>query len=368
VPSPENKNIVETQIRDWVLREVAYPDTKRGKCAKVIVRHLNLERKPNGDVIALPVKLEEGAEDEIEPLLAQIAEAAQQDATDANSGVQTYAIYAYYSNDSSYVPRKIFRVAADTEFERDLAPSEPPTEKGLVAQSMRHVEAVMRHATISTGMQIQSMQRENQRLAEMVERFSAQQLDLMVLLQDTMNDATKRRLAERREEANLAIKEEALSKVSALLPAIVNRISGKQVLPEEDPGIMLLSSLFESMTDEQQNQLMSMLSPAQKMSLAEVFRLYEEKKSKWLESKKKLALNKNQAPPPSQRPSAPSQRREIPVEVESPPDQSLRAQLTAAGDAPKDPVLQKIEEDGDRFMDRFRSFTEFLTPPKEPPK
>jgi hypothetical protein len=342
------KGVVEAQIESWIRREVAFPDKKLGRCDRIVVRHLNLEKKPQGDVATISVPLE----DEIDPLLHQISEAAQNDANDLKGGVQLYAVYAYYTNDRTYCPRKVFRVSAEEEMDRDVSPTEPPSEKGLVAQTMRHLEAVMRHATVSASMQLQTMQRENVRLSEMNERSAQQQIDLMILMQDLMNDGTKRRLAERREEAGLAMKEEAMSKLAALVPVVINRIAGKPILPEEDKSFMLMSALLENLSEEQQQAFFNSLSDTQKITLSEVLAEYEKKKSTWLEGQKKTILGKKNAlPPPS--PSGHTDAIDA-VSVPVPTEISLRDRMTSGTDRSKDPVLQRIEQDGENFMSRFR--------------
>jgi hypothetical protein len=352
-PTTDAMGVVESQIEQWIRKEVAFPDKKlRGKCEKVVLRHLSVDKKAQGDVGTFPVRLEEGAEDEIAPLLHQIAEAAQNDANDIRQGVQSYAVYAYFTIDRNYCPRKIFRVSAEEEMDRSVEPSEGPTEKGLVAQTMRHLEAVMRSATITSSMQLQTMQRENVRLADMNERFAQQQVDSLILMQDLMNDATKRRLAERREESGLAMKEEAMSKLAALVPVVINRIAGKSVLPEEDRSFMLMSALLENLTEDQQAHFYSSLSDAQKITLAEVLGEYEKRKSKWLEGQKKTILGKKNELPPAN-PNGSSQALDAEI-VTLPTELKMRDRMTAAQDSSKDPVLQKIEQDGNNFMSRFR--------------
>ena len=155
MPPRRELGVIESQLEQWVRREVAFPDTKQhGRCSRVTLRHLNIANQAQGDVAAFPVKLEEGAEEEYLPLLHQIAEAAQRDANDQSAGVQKYAIYAVFPADKFYVPRKIFRVSPQEEDidDRNISPSEPPTEKGLVSQLMRHTESIMRTSTVmSTG-------------------------------------------------------------------------------------------------------------------------------------------------------------------------------------------------------------------------
>jgi len=372
---------IEQELRPWVHEHVAFPDTAlHGRCYKVTLRHLNVNRENQGDVCSHQVKLDPGAEDDgIIPLLHTVATAAQRDADDLNAGVQLYALYAYYEKDRNFAVRKMFRVAPSTEaeFDRQLSPSEPASDKGLAAQAMRHMEVMMRQMSVVSGMTMETQRRELARLSEMNERYSQQQIDFMILFQDTMNMATDRRLKERREEANIALKEEGLAKLAALAPVVINRLAGKAILPEEDQALMLMSSLLENMSDEQQQQFFSMLTDTQKMTLAEIMHQYEAKKSRWIEGRKTAVIGKrNELPGSRPAPQKPAARRpanepsredvvgkpsrgDVIVDAEPvpmPTEVPLRDRLTAATDEPNDPILQKIEESGDSFANRFKDF------------
>jgi hypothetical protein len=358
------QGIIEQQILPWIRENVAFPDIKlHGQCDRVVLKHINLERKPQGDIRAFPVRAEVGGEEDlIDPLVHKIAEAAQGDADDLNQGVQSYAIFAYYPADRGFVPRKNFRVAtSDVEMQRGLEPSEPPTERGLVAQTQRHLEVILRTTTVSNGHLFQTMQAEMRRLAEINEKFTTNQIEFMVLMQDLLDNAHGRRLKERNEEANLAMKESALSKVEALVPVIINRIAGKQVLPEEDRSLMLMANLLENLSDAQQAALYGNLNDAQKIALAEIFSEYEQRKSKWMRREKELVGlgSKNGLP------SARSNSTDSPaIDVYSTPSPSepqpmplamnLRERMKLPASKSEDPKIRQIEGDAQAFSTRFR--------------
>ena len=353
----EDMGVIEQQIAEWIRTFVAFPDRKLGKCVKVRLRHLSVERKPQGDIRDFPVRLEDGAEDEIDPLIHAIAEAAQSDADQMKAGLQQYAIYASYSNEPNYQPRRVFRVAAsEEEFERDIAPSEPATEKGLVAQTMRHQEVTMKTFVMSLGTLITTQQRENQRLVEQNEKFAQQQVDMMLLVQDTIDNSHNRRLKEREADNHLAMKESVVGKLEALVPVIINRIAGKPVLPEVDKSFMLMGSLLESLSEEQQAQLLGGLTDAQRITLAEVLSEYEQKKSKAMRAPMSASplAHQNRLPPPN------SPSRELSVldpPVPTPPEiMSMKERVASVVESPSpDPKIRKLEADAQAFADRFRS-------------
>lgn len=356
------RGLIEQQIELWIRQNIAFPDKKlHGSCDHVVLRHVGVDRKFTGDVKSISVRLDEGAEDEgVEPLLHKIAEAAQTDTDDLNSGVQSYAVCAYYREDKNYVPRKYFRVApSDVEIQRDLAPSEPPNEKGITSQLMRHLEATQRTATVATGHLFQTLQGELRRLAETNEKYAEQQIDFLVLMQDLLDNAHGRRLKERDGEAHLAMKESALSKLETLMPFIINRIAGKTILPEEDRSLMLMASLLENLDDNQQTAFYQSLKDPQRVALAEILSVYEQRKSKWLEGEKRLVTlgSKNELPP-AQPGSGGAKTTDILVPESKvqpmPTALNLRERLRLSAGPSDDHKIQQIEKDAQAFSNRFR--------------
>ena len=275
----DGKGMISQQIDQWLRKQVVLKDALHGRASKIQLRHLSVDRKIQGDVASFAVKLDPGS-DEIGPLIDSICDAAQKDADDLASGIQNYALYAFFPEDLNYLPRKVFRVIGENEdFERELSPSEPPTEKGLVSQLMRHNESIMKTMTVSQGYMTGTLQRENQRLAEMNEKFSQQQIDFMVLLQDTMDQSHSRRLAEKKEEVGQAMRQAVISKLDALVPVIINRLAGTTVMPIEDPSFLLMGSLLESLSTEQQLAFLNNLNETQKPLFAEMLSAYEKKKA-----------------------------------------------------------------------------------------
>lgn len=348
--SGDEKGYIETTIEDWVRRNVAFPDPKLGRCTKIVLRHLSVTREPQGDVLITSPKLEDGVEEGINPLLRKIADAAQGDADDLKSGVQLYALYTYYENDRTYAPRKVFRVThSDVEIERDVKPSEPATETGLVSQTMRHLEVVLRNQTIAAGQQIASQQAALDRATTMNEKLMENQLSIMVLAQDMLDNTHGRRLREKESEANLAMKESAMASLAPLLPVIVNRLAGSQILPEENKSLMLMAGLLENMKPEQQAAILSALSDSQRAVLAEIISTYEQQKTKYVEGQKKLI---GQLRPNSQGDLTPPRKTPASIPLPATMTTSERAMLPDSGS--KDPKILQLEQDAQRFAGNFR--------------
>jgi hypothetical protein len=356
-----NKGITEVLITDWLNKHVVFADTKtHGRCNKILIRHLNVERKFQGDVASFSVKFEEGATEELPPLVNNIVEAMQRDANDLNAGIQSYCIQAFFPNDQSYSPRKIVRVTSvDEDIERDILPSEPPTEKGLTSQLMRHLESIMRTTVVSQSHMTDSLRKENERLAQMVEKFSQQQVDFMVLLQDTADHSNQRRLAEKKAEADLAFKDGIFAQLKSVVPIIANRLAGKQILPENDRSFMLMAALLENLSDEQQAMLRNTLTAPQAAVLSEILTEYEKKKDSFLDGNRKKEVelsHKNELPPPVE----PGKRQLNASNEEKGPRpipmfQSIAERMASdsTSNVSSDPKIRKIEDDVQHFTSRF---------------
>jgi len=274
----DNLGIIAQQIDPWLRKQIVLQDKIHGKCHHILLRHLSVDRKIQGDIASFPVKLEPESE-EIDPLVTSICEAAQKDADEIQAGVQNYALYAQF-DDLNYMPRKLIRVAsANEEFERDLTPSEPATDKGLVAQHMRHTEAFAKIVVTSQSYMADLMRRENQRLSDQNDKYANQQVDFMLTLQKLMDHSHERRLKEKEREFGVALKQEALDKVTSLLPVIANRIAGQTIIPVPDQSFMLMANLLENLSSDQQMKMLNMLDPGQRILFGEMLAEYEKKKA-----------------------------------------------------------------------------------------
>lgn len=359
-----DKGVVAQQIDQWLRKQLVLSNTDHGPCARIMLKHLSIDKKVQGDVASFNVKLDAGSE-EIQPIINDICDAAQKDANDLNSGVQIYALYAYFPQDLNYLPRKIFRVpGVNEDIERDLAPSEPPTEKGLVSQAMRHAEMFVKTMTVSQSYMTGSLQKENQRLAEMNEKFAQQQVDFMVLLQDTMDTSHKRRLDEKTAEVTLAMRQSVIEKLESLAPVIINRIAGQTVIPTHDPAFNLMGSLLESLSEKQQLDFLNSLEPNQKPMFAEMLSEYEKRKAAAAGNKPNFiqeALSKKNELPPA---NAGKQKLLTEnADLLDPPDSKpqlgmfktiadrLKEAPTIISD---DPVAGSIESRAKAFASRFR--------------
>jgi hypothetical protein len=365
----ENKALIEQQISDWLREHVVVTRPGLGRCRKLIIRHMSIDNKPQGDVTNISVPQDEGLVGEIDMIVNKIVDSAQRNANDYASGVQKYALYAYYTDDQQYVPYKIFRLAAEDESgQGDLSPSEPPTTAGITSQLMRHNEAVFRTSTMTTSYQFSIFEKLLNRMSEKEERSDQQRMDMVLLMQETINEAHTRRLNERKEEMRMALQEGIFEQLKVVMPIIANRIAGKQIFPEEDKSFLLMATFLENLKPEQQAFLRDSLDPPQIAILGEILAEYEKKKEAFTTGKKSkdtsTLLSHAQVPGSMQSGFAPDM---APGSPDGPPKPmrlfaKLSERVNSDADAiSEDEKLKKFEEIGMQSMSRFAGF---LTPKK----
>jgi len=338
----DNRGVIEHQVRQWICDQVI---AKKLNCEKLVLRHVTLEGRPQGDVDQYDIPTGDlTLAHDVDVMTGQIMAAAQADADAVGGSVQMYALYASFK-DTDYLPRKTFRVSPQlADFDRDVSPSEPPSEKGMAAQAMRHLEAVMRTSTASQGYLFSLLERQVHRLQDKDERSDQQKIDMMLLIQDVLDGAHSRRLAERKEEASQGMRENAMEYLKVAGPILLNRLAGKPLFPEKNKAHMLMASLLENLRPEQQAFLRDSLDPAQLSVLAELMGEYEKDKVEFEgKSPKAPQATGNSLPPAT----------DLDGDEESPRPskmfQKVRDRLLEGDELPQDPVLRRLEQRGANF-------------------
>jgi len=276
---------IENQIAEWVRRQVIHVDKAKGRCRKMVVRHVSLDNKVQGDVHTCNIPSDPGLDgiEVADRVASEIAEHAQDDANSQASGIQKYVVMAYFDGDDKYCPRRIFRVMAEEESSGDLSPSEPPTERGVAAMLMRHLERERQVGSVTIGFMFQTLQKEIADQRAVNKTFLQQQVDLMLLVREVLDDGHKRKIEERKLEIETALVEGAFEHLKHFLPIILNRVAGKEIIPATmDKQFYMLASLFEGLEPEQQEAIRKMLKPQQLALLAEILGSYEQKKESFL--------------------------------------------------------------------------------------
>ena len=267
----------------WLRENILVNDPELGNCHKLVIRHFSVGKKPQGDVgtvrVAENLATDPGG---VDALISEVVNRAQADANNLHSGIQLYGVFAYYTKNPNYTPRCFFRVSAEEEYDPEASggdPTETPDARGLTTQLMRHLEAMARTSVMNTGFLIQTLQAENASQRELIHQQLEASIEVGALLQETLDNSTARRISEKEAENKQSMMGAVFEHLKLLFPVILNKLAGQKITAETDQSFNLLASLFESMSAEQQQVLVTQfLNPAQATVFAEFLGTYEKRK------------------------------------------------------------------------------------------
>lgn len=253
------------RLRKWLVRTV-----EREPIDRFVIRH------DTGSEIAT-IRADEGGtfertERQIDELATELSERVFEDAIGLG-GLQRYIIAAY-SGDRA-VTRLPVRENADASrggpAPGDPIDSEPPTEKGLLSQTMRHLEISERtHATAIANifaMQTRMLREKDERIGHLEERH----WDTVVAAEQLVSDHHRRELENRAADQKAEAMREVLGTFLQLAPTAANKMAGRALLPEKtSPALVGLRAFVGTMKAEQLEALKFVLTPAQLETFTEI--------------------------------------------------------------------------------------------------
>lgn len=209
---------------------------------------------------------------------ADALEAMVNDDAAGMGGMQRYVIESWHDDSESASARFALRVQGyDPDVDNmDSDDAEPPTKAGALSQQMRHNEMIMRTLVAGMGGAIQSLQRSASRNAELVEKLMEQRLEDFRVVEEAQSRKHERELELLERNAEIDRKDLLMEKGLTLLPAVVNRMAGKQILAAPSPRDAMLKGLVETLTPQQLNGVASQLSGEQQIVLLELIQAYQD--------------------------------------------------------------------------------------------
>jgi hypothetical protein len=254
----------DERIRKWLARTVEVESIDR-----FVIRH------DTGAEVATLRADDGGAyehtERQLDELTTDLSERIFEDAIGLG-GLQRYVVSAY----SGERPVTRLPVRQNAEAARGPAPgdpidSEPPTEKGLLSQTMRHLEISERtHATAIANifaMQTRMLREKDERLSHL----ESHHWDTVVAAEQLVSDHHRRQLENRAADQKAEAMREVLGTFLQLAPTAVNKIAGRALLPEKtSPSLVGLRALVGTLKAEQLEALKFVLTPAQLENFTEI--------------------------------------------------------------------------------------------------
>jgi hypothetical protein len=188
-------------------------------------------------------------------------------------GVQRYVISAYAADKP--ITRLPVRENADAasagRLAGDALDSEPPNERGLLSQTMRHLEISERTHAHSIAnifaMQTRMLREKDERISHLEERH----WETVVAAEQLVSEHHRRQLENRMADQKAEAMREVLGTFLQLAPTAVNKIAGRALLPEKtSPALVGLRALVGTLKPEQLEALKFVLTPAQLENFTEI--------------------------------------------------------------------------------------------------
>lgn len=211
-----------------------------------------------------------------ESIADEIVEDIEEDAR-LFAGVQAYAVLFFKPGERDYTRRKMVEVrgAAD-KLSSAIEKSEPATEKGSTAMTMRHLET--RHTEVTQRERLVAQQSEAliARLGSMVERMADAFPRILEAEQTLLDRKEERKLEIRRAEKQDKLVEHGVTKLMMLGAPLLQKLLPGQAGQAVAQDAMLIN-LMASLTPEQIQSFAATLSPEQQANFVELYKVLRER-------------------------------------------------------------------------------------------
>jgi len=202
----------------------------------------------------------------------RICEAAEEDAKGLQGGKQRYILVAMDSDRA--LERCTFTIESEDEEDSEGASitSEVANPAGFAAQAMRHNEQILR-----LSMQgFEATQRANintiRALVQRNDQMEEKHIVVFQLVEDLLSQRAERELAALKEANKERRLDATFDKFALLLPAVVNKLTGKNMLPQSTtPAEEQIVAFMESMTPQQFQQMTAVFRPDQQVAMMSMY-------------------------------------------------------------------------------------------------
>ncbi len=255
----------KTKIERW-LRPLLFPfdSDEIPRPDRIIIKHVKVnDRLEEIRTVKLAADLDENS------MIAVIGnfEEAMIDDAEGIGGVQRYQLHAM--DKKTQVSRLSLRYRASFKDEEDVASdSEPATEKGALAQMMRHLEVRDRIYNMGFGQLIQSQAAMLESRERMLNEYAGRFLEVETAYHELISMKHARDMDEKRLEATTEMKQRAIQKLLVLVPPIAKKLGLSGVKDETNIDVEEMRGVLESLDESQLEAMSRVLRPEQMFAVA----------------------------------------------------------------------------------------------------
>jgi hypothetical protein len=267
-------NVLIREIDRWLTLCLNPRGEDEGRFDRLVCRHLVKGNKQGEEVFRINVP--EGASDKWATSGAtDIYNRLQREASTLG-GLQKWAIYAYADSDfNNHFSRHLIRIQGTESEDESSLDSEGPDKSGLTSQAMRHTEAAIKLLVSGAATVQQSMQNMLDRQSTLIENLFEQRVETLTEMTEMLERREEKELINKRETAKIDAIKDLAGKGSLLLPAIINKIAGSQILPVPQNGVMLMAKSLMTSIASSEEKLLAMSKILSPEEMAAFINLYE---------------------------------------------------------------------------------------------
>jgi hypothetical protein len=217
-------------------------------------------------------------------LAQEMHDAAQRDAQSRVSGLpQRYVVFAFRAQGEEHESQHAFLVRPGSHVARLGEDSEPPNDKGVIGQSMRHSEQV--HRLLITGGEVMIGRLSSELEKERDARSKAEQLNWSFFekYQNLLDREHERRVTEAKELMKARRVDELMGVVTALVPILATKLLGSgagrsaeqpQLGPgaddAADPKDLAVRHFFSCLSETEITSILGCISSSSQIALAQI--------------------------------------------------------------------------------------------------
>lgn len=273
------------------LRGVTLAAGAKGEAREIELRQL-IGGSPNRALLSWPLKLPDGTDVVLNELVEDILTYAQHDA-DAFGTPQTYVLVAYFALEKvAGATSPAFRLRSSTPALNpewgtdDLAESEPATKGGMLAQTMRHNEALHRQTVAMAAQMSQqaqgvigSLQIELRRRSDQESMWADKFIEAVKLFEDLASHGHERAIELKKSDTQAEFQKDAWGELKVVWPVIVNRILRTKGLPAPfreryDPEIEMIDRVLGQLHPKEIQHIMAGLGPEKMIAFGELYEAF----------------------------------------------------------------------------------------------
>jgi len=263
---------IRRDCETWIRKQVMIQRVE-GRCTRLMLRHVVQGNKVGNEVASFNVPIE-WDDQWIQDCLNEIETSAHTDAGGLG-GPQKYMVFAFFErSEAKPLARFPFLEHASDEGSGDEGSdldTESPNAKGLTAQLMRHNEALMRTTMMGITQIIGTLQRQVSKQSDTIEKLVQEKFDNLDTMESMLSKKQERDIELREAETKQKLLSDAAEKAMVLMPVVINKLMGKEVMPAPSMNDELLKSFLSTITPEQLDGLTKILKPEQAMVVLELY-------------------------------------------------------------------------------------------------